>query len=151
MKRIIIIGIIVAIFAACGSGVSSLDKSISQVEKALEKVEKNKGKMTEIDWQSLEKEVEEPLQAIANALENNKIGMADRIKVMALMGKWATVVMEAGFSEMERQTGINRDEWGKELEKASEEIQKAIQGIDTKELEKATEELQKALQGIGTN
>jgi len=134
--------IIVAIMfvAGCGGSSSSLNQAINQVEKALEKVEKNKGNMTEADWNNLEKEVEEPLRIIGEAFENNLFKMTDRIKVAALTAKWAAVVMEAGFLEMERQTGINREElgteFGVELEKASEELQKAA------------EEIRRALQGI---
>ena len=139
------------VMAACGGSSSSLDKAVSQVEKALEKVEKNKGKMTEADWKNLEKEVEEPLQTIAKAFENNKLSIANRVKVTMLTAKWAAVVMEAGFSEIEKQTGINRDEWGKELEKTSDELQKMSSDELQKaaeELQKAAEEMQKALQGI---
>jgi len=139
------------VMAACGGSSSSLDKAVSQVEKALEKVEKNKGNMTEADWKNLEKEVEEPLQTIAKAFENNKLSIANRVKVTMLTAKWAAVVMEAGFSEIEKQTGINRDEWGTELEKTSEELQKMSSDELQKaaeELQKAAEEIQKALQGI---
>jgi len=118
MRKLIIISIIAAIFAGCG-GSSSVNKAITQVEKALEKVEKNKGNMTEADWQNLEKEMEEPLQVIANALETNEVGMMEKIKVVALVTKWSAVVMEAGFSEIEKQTGINREEWSNEIEKAA--------------------------------
>ena len=125
-----IIAIIVAICAGCG-GSSSVDKAIKQVEKALEKVDKNKGKMTEADWKALEKEVEEPLRVLNKALVENKVSVMGRIKVMALVAKCATVMMEAGFTEIEKQTGVQRDNWGRELEKAAKEIEKA-----TKELSK---------------
>ena len=139
--------IIAVICVSCGSS-SSVDKAISQVEKALEKVEKNKGNMTEADWNNLEKEVEEPLQVIANALESNKVGMVERIKLMAVAAKWATVAMEAGFAEIEKQTGVNREDWGNELEKTAKELEKALEGIDISELEKAAKELEKAFEGL---
>jgi len=91
--------------------------------------------MTEADWKALEKEVEEPLQVIAKALEENKVGVMERIKVIALVGKWAAVAMEAGFTEIEKETGVKREEWGNELEKAAKEIEKAA-----KELEKTLKE-----------
>ena len=130
MKRIIIVGIIAAIICAGCGGSSSVDKAISQVEKALEKVEKNKGNMTQSDWQSLEKEVEEPLQVIADALEKNKVGVMDKLKVVTLVAKWSAVVMEAGFTEIEKETGINRENLGAELEKAAKELEKAAEGIE---------------------
>ena len=81
--------------------------------------------MTEADWKNLEKEVEEPLQVIANALENNKVGVMERIKVMTLVTKWTAVLMEAGFTEIEKSTGIDRENWSNELEKAAKELEKA--------------------------
>jgi len=141
-----IIGIIAAMFAGCGG--SSLDQAINQVEKALAKVEKNKGNMTEADWKTLEREVEEPLKVIAHALETNKVGVMERIKVMTLVAKWATVALEAGFTEIEKQTGIHRDEWSNEIEKSTRELEKALEGIDMSELEKAAKEMEKALEGI---
>jgi len=138
MKRIIIIGIIAAIFSGCGGGATSLDKSISQVEKALQKVEKNKGKMTEEDWRVLEKELEEPLKVISDAIESDKVGVLAKVKIIAVAGKWASVLAEAGIQEVERQTGIDRDNWEAEFENLA------------KEIEKANSELEKALEAAAT-
>ena len=145
MKKLFIAGMIVAVCAACGGG-SSLDQSISKVEKALEKVEKNKGKMTEADWHNLEKEVEEPLKVIAEALESDKVGLVGKMKIITVTAKWATVLAEAGLSELEKRTGIERENLGTELEKAAKEIEKNTGGDLEKlgaELEKAAKELQK--------
>jgi len=128
MKKLIIIGVVAVFIAGCG-GASSIDKAVAQVEKAIEKVEKNKDKMTESDWNSLEKEVEEPLKVIANALETNKVGVGQRVKVMTLVAKWTAVVMEAGFTEIEKQTGIDRENWGNELEKSTKDIENALEEI----------------------
>jgi len=130
-----------------------INKAITQVERTLEKAEKNKGNMTEADWQNLEKELEEPLQVIANALESNKVSMMERVKLMTVATKWATLAMEVGLAELEKQTGVDREEWGNELEKALEgidigELQKALEGIDISELEKAAKEIEKALEGL---
>ena len=137
MKKIIIIGVIVAICAGCGGG-SSLDKSVSQVEKALEKVEKNKGKMSEEDWKNLEKELEEPLQVIANALESDKVGVLAKVKIVALAARWTAALAEAGINEIEKQTGVSRDNWEAELDKV------------VKELEKVSSELEKAAEKVAT-
>jgi len=134
MKRIIIIGIIAAFFAGCGGGTSSLDKSISQIEKALEKVEKNKGKMTEDDWRVLEKELDEPLKVISDAMESDKVGVLAKVKLVALAARWTAALTEAGISEIEKQTGVDRDNWSTELEKVVNELEKT-----TEELEKTVE------------
>jgi len=115
-----------------------LDKSVSQVEKALEKVEKNKGKMSEEDWKNLEKELEEPLQVIANALESDKVGVLAKVKIVALAARWTAALAEAGINEIEKQTGVSRDNWEAELDKV------------VKELEKVSSELEKAAEKVAT-
>ena len=123
MKRFIIISIIVVVCVGCSKS-SSLNKAISQVENALEKVKKNKGNMTQSDWEALGKEVEEPLQVISKSIEDNKIGMMERLKLTALVAQWSVVVMEAGLTEMEKQTGISREKLGDEIEKAVKELER---------------------------
>jgi len=135
MKKLIIISLIAALCMGCGSS-SSLDQAISQVEKTLEKVEKNKEKMTQADWEALAKEVEQPLEVINHALETNQVGVMGTIKVLALVGKWTVVAAEYGISQIERETGIDREDFGKELEKFGEELE----GLD-QELEKITTKL----------
>ena len=132
MKRLVIVGVIVAMFVGCG-GASSIDKAMGQIEKAIQKVEKNKSQMTEDDWYNLEKEVEKPLQVLADALENNKVGVVQRLKLITLTAKWATVVMEAGLTEIEKSTGVDRENWEAELEKAVQEIEKAVQEVEKTE------------------
>jgi len=148
MKKLFIALFVVALCTACGG--SSVDKSISQVEKALAKVEKNKGKMTEADWRNLEKELEAPLKVISEALESDKVGLVGKMKIVAVTAKWATVLAEAGISDLEKRTGVKRENWGSELEKAAKEIEKEVEkaskeskdGDKSKEIEKAIENLQ---------
>ena len=143
MKRLIITCMIVAFCAACGG--SSVDKAISQVEKAISKVEKNKDKMTDDDWKTLEKEVEAPLKVIADALDNDKVGIVGKMKIVAVTAKWATVLAEAGVKEFEKQTGVAMENWGTELEKAAKELEES--GA-LKELEQAAKQLQES--GVAT-
>ena len=133
MKKLIVAGIIVALFVACG-GSNSVDKAISRVEKAVEKVEKNKGNMTESDWESLTKELEEPLKVISDALEKDKVGLMTKMKIIAVSAKWAAVLGQAGLNEL----GKQMVEAGKELEKATKELEDS--GA-LKELEQAMKEL----------
>ena len=145
MKKLIIAGIIIAVCTACG-GSSSVDKSINKVEKALAKVEKNKGKMTEEDWRALEKEVEEPLKVIADALDKNKVGLVGKMKIITVTAKWAAVLAEVGIKELEKSVGGDLKNLGTELEKAAKELEKNA-GSDLEklgaELEKAAKELEK--------
>ena len=136
MKKLFVVICIVALCAGCG-GSSSVDKAIAQIEKALEKVEKNSGNMTESDWKSLEKEVEEPLKVIQNALESDKTGAIQKLKLITVTTKWATVLINAGISEIEKETGIARENFESELEKVNEELEKAAE-----EIKKLTDSIQ---------
>jgi len=124
MKKIFILGIIAMIFAGCGG--SAVDNAISQVEKSTERLEKSKGKMTEADWQALQKETEAPMKVIADAMESGKVGAMDRLKLIAVMARWSAAVMNAGFSEMTKQT----EEFGKSLENASKELENVSKELD---------------------
>ena len=154
MKKLIVSVMMVAIFAACG-GASSVDKAISQVEKAIEKVDKNKRNMTESDWETLAKEVEEPLKIIADAMEKDKVGMVAKMKIVAVSAKWAAVIAEAGFNEMGKrmvEAGIEIEKARQELEEsgALQELEKAMQelGNENSELAKQLQEAAKALQNM---
>ena len=135
MKKIVIIGVIAVIFAGCGGG-SSVDKSISQVNKVIEQIEKKKGNMTDEDWKKMEKEAEEPLKVLTEALENNKVSSIAKMKIFAVTVKWAAVLSEAGMKELEEKTGIDRENFGKELEDA---VKKGIEKA-AKEHEKTVTE-----------
>ena len=138
MKKLVIACMIVAVCAACG-GSSSVDNSVKQVEKALEKVEKKKGKMTDEDWRALEKEVEEPMKVIVEAIEKDKVGVMKKIKLVAVVAKWGAVLAEVGISELEKRTGVERENFNKELEKAVKELE----NNSSADLEKLGKELEK--------
>jgi len=124
-KNLFVLGVLLMVLVGCGG--SSLDNAISQVEKSTEKLTNSKGKMTEADWQSLQKETEAPLKVIADALQAGKVGAMDKIKIMAVMAQWSAAVMNAGFSEVAKQT----DELGKSLENASKELEKVSSNLDS--------------------
>ena len=123
MKKILIIGIIAVICTGCGGGNSSVDKAISQVEKSIAKLEKNKGKITEEDWKILEKEVEEPMKVLVDAVDSNKVGAMAKLKIIALTARWATVVMQSGFGDVEKQLGNDYENLGKEIENLGKEME----------------------------
>jgi competence CoiA-like predicted nuclease len=103
-----------------------VDKAIGKVDKAIEQLEKKKGKLSEEDWKAIESEVEEPLKVIANALDNNTVGAMGKIKILAVTAKWAAALTEAGISELEKKTGVDRENFSKELDKVAKELEKAI-------------------------
>jgi len=125
-KNLCMVSIIVMILTGC-SGASSVDKAISQVDKSIEKLEKKKGNLTEEDWQNIQKEVEEPMKVISDALENDKVGAMTKLKILSLTARWATVVSQAGLNEMEKRSG----EFGKEIENATKELEKVSAKSDS--------------------
>ena len=123
MKKLFVLGVIVMILIGCGGGASSVDKAINQVDKAVAKIEKKKGNLTEEDWRSIEKEVEEPLKVMTEALDNDKVGALTKLKIIAATAKWATTVAQSGLGEiMEKRT----NEFAKELENATKELEKIV-------------------------
>ena len=143
MKKLIIACVIVAICTACGGG-SSIDKALSKVNKAVEQVEKNKSKMTDEDWNKLNKELEEPIKVLTDALDDNNVGVMKKMKILAATAKWATIFAEVGIKELEKATGVERENLGKELDKAAKELEKNSGDVN-KDLEKAAKELQENL------
>ncbi len=133
MKNIyfIVIALWAVISISCGG--SAVDSAMSQVEKALERVEKNKATMTPADWKALETELDEPLKALAAALENNEVGALKRLDLIMLTGRVTAVLMEAGMNtavkEMEN-AGILMDDLQQDTEQIKE-VSDAFEVSDT--------------------
>jgi hypothetical protein len=120
MKKIHLLLMIAGVMMLASCGGSSVDKAISQIDKTIEKIEKKKGNMTDADWQAVQKEVEEPMKVLADALEKDKVGPLTKIKIIATTAKWVTVLSEAGLGEMGKKMG----ELGKELQNAGKEVER---------------------------
>jgi len=99
MKRLIIAGIIVIIFAGCSKPPSAFDKSMNQIEEAINQLEEKKDNLSEEEWYYIENEVEEPMKVVTDALENGKGGVKVKMKLVSLMARWTTVVTEIGYIE----------------------------------------------------
>ena len=138
-----IITMVIAIaFAAvsCGSG-SSVDAALAKIEKAVDKVEKNKTSMTEADWEALEKELEQPMKVLSDALENNQVGAMKKLKITAAMMRYMAVVSEAALhTATEEMKAIIE-----EAQLANEDMQEVF---DSEEMKQALQELQKAAEEL---
>jgi len=108
--------------AGCGGGKDPVDSSLNQIEKAMEKVEKNKKNMTEADWQEFNKEVEEPSRVLKEALESKDVGAMKKLKISAVMLKYAAVLAEAGLN-----TAVEK--LGDQVKEASEKVQEETEKI----------------------
>lgn len=144
MKKIItllIYATTVALLAACGGSGSSIDSALSQMEKAMEKVEKNKTSMTEADWRALNEELEEPSRILTEALENNDVGAMKKLKISAVVLRYAAVAGEAAFhtatdslknmmGDFPLQETLETDE----MQQAIQELEKALENDDVQEV-----------------
>jgi len=94
MKKVFIILICITVtgclLQSCGSK-SVIDKEIDKAEKLLDKASKDKGKWTEEDWIKFNEQIAEPLKAIVDASESEKVGALKKIKIAGLLIKYATV------------------------------------------------------------
>ena len=136
--------VVMAIAVSCG-GKSSVDAALSQIEKAMEKVEKNKTSMTKADWEALSKELEQPAKALNEALEDKEVGALKKIKIGAVMLRYATVVGEAALHTVSDSLKVKTDGIQPADPTATNPLQKAL---DSDELKKAIQELQKAAEKI---
>ena len=131
----------ILLIVACAK--SPVDKAMEKIDKSIEKVEKNKDKMTKKDFEALDKEMEEPLKVLNDALENDEVGALDKLKIVGKVTKWAAVLVSAGFK-------VVGDELGKELKESGvtgEDVKKALEGVETTtgdEVKKTLEELHSA-------
>ena len=95
-KIIIVVVTIAFVAVSCGKG-SSVDSALSQIEKAMDKVEKNKTSMTTADWEALNAELEQPAKVLSDALDDNQVGTLKKLKITAVMLRYATVTGEAAL------------------------------------------------------
>ncbi len=96
-----------ALLTACGG--SPVDDALSQVDKSiekLEKLEKQKDKISKEDLDKLAKEMEEPVNILQKAVDNNEIGGLTKIKIIAKLGQWAVLATSVGLQN------LNLDEIG---------------------------------------
>ena len=145
----IIIAVIVTAFIAvsCGGKGSSVDAALSQIEKAMDKVEKNKASMTEADWKVLSEELEQPAKVLNDALESNQVGTLKKLKISAVMLRYAVVVGEAALHTATDSLKIIMDETHlvDSIAAATGKLQEAL-GSD--EMKQAMQELSNAAEKI---
>ena len=143
--KIIIMAIaIVFLAASCGKG-SSVDAALSQIEKAMDKIEKNKGTMTEADWQAMSEELEAPFKILNDALENNQIGAMKKLKITAVLMRYAAVASGAAVNTMTdllKESHLT-DSISSIATKLQEEFDSDVMDQAMQELQNAADELQK--------
>ena len=145
-KIIIMAMAIVFVAVSCGKG-TSVDGALSQIEKAMDKVEKNKTSMTEADWQALGEELEQPLQILNDALESNKVGMVQKIKITAAVMRYAAVAGEAALHTVTDSLKVVVEETHL-VDSISALTNQLQETLDSDEMDQAMQELQKAAEEL---
>jgi len=147
--KISILAIAIAFIAvSCGGGKSaSVDEALSQIEKAIEKVEKNKTSMTEADWRGLNVELEQPAKVLSDALESDEVGTLKKLKISAVMLRYATVISEAALHTVTDSLRIKIEEtqFADSIAEATDKLQEIL---ESDELKQSIEELQKAAEAL---
>ena len=147
-KIVIMALAIVFVAVSCGKG-SSIDAALSQIEKSMDKVEKNKASMTAADWEALNAELEQPAKVLSDALESNDVSALKKLKISAIMLRYATVIGEAAFHTAADSLKLKMEEthFADSMAVATDKLQEALGSDEMKEamqeLQKAAEELQK--------
>ena len=147
--KIIIVAIVLAFVAvSCGKG-SSIDAALSQMEKAMDKVEKNKTSMTTADWQALNEELEQPAKILNDALESDQVGALKKIKISAVVLRYAMVAGEAAMHTVtdELKEKVEETHLADSISAATGLLQEVFESDEMKEalqgLQEAVEEMQK--------
>ena len=129
--------------AACGGGSSSVNSALSQMEKAMEKVEKNKTSMTTEDWKELDKELEDCVKVLNEALESEDVGTMTKLKISAVVLRYAAVAGEAALHTV---TDSLKVQMGTEEESQFKEV---MESNEMKDVMKELEKLGKELENLG--
>jgi len=149
VSSIVITLIITMVMISCGGG-SSIDSALSQVENAMNKVEKNKTSMTEADWKALSDELEPSLKLLNDALESKDVSALKKIKISAVVLRYAAVASEAAFNTVADSLKVKMEETH-----LTDSIAKAInqvkEMVDSNQLEEVKQELQKSVEDLQKN
>lgn len=84
----------IMMFAACGG--SPVDNALDKIDASISKIENSKN-MTKADFEVIAKEMEEPLQVLNKALEEEQVGALDKIKIIGKVAEWTAVVAKLGI------------------------------------------------------
>ncbi|MCL1973844.1 MAG: hypothetical protein FWG54_03400 [Bacteroidetes bacterium] len=126
---------------SCGGKGGSVDTALSRIEKAMDKVEKNKTSMTEADWKELGTDLEEAAKILTEALESDQVGVMKKMKISAVMLRYALVAGEAALHTAADSLKVQLEDLNLQKLLDSDEMKDAVQ-----EMQKASEELQKLIQ-----
>ncbi|MGI6521438.1 MAG: OmpA family protein [Fermentimonas sp.] len=101
MKKIVnvlLFAFAITVLISCGRNEG--EKALAEMEKIVEKAEKRKSELTADEWKELAVSFEEYEKVANEAAESGKLGVVDRVKLVALTARWATVSKPNLLEEM---------------------------------------------------
>ncbi len=90
------------IMTACGG--SPVDKALKKVDTSIEKLEKinKKGeKLSKEELDALSKDLEEPLETLKKAVDNDEVGAITKLKIVGKLSKWALLATSIGMKNLD--------------------------------------------------
>mgnify|MGYP001367631541 FL=1 len=90
------------IMTACGG--APVDKALKKVDASIEKLEKinKKGeKLSKEELDALGKDLEEPLETLKKAVDNDEVGGITKLKIVGKLSKWALLATSIGMKNLD--------------------------------------------------
>ncbi len=116
--------------------------AITEMERIVEKAEKEKDNLTADEWKELAASFEENEKIINEAAAKGKLGVTDRMKLIALTARWAgaygtSAMMDDVFERLEKE--LNTDGTSSDsLEEIVDSLKEALTGNDSSKVEDKT-------------
>jgi len=101
MKKIVCVllfAFTITVLFSCGRNEG--EKALAEMEKIVEKAEKGKNELTADEWKELAASFEEQEKVANEAAANGKLGVVDRMKLVALTARWAAASKPNLLDEM---------------------------------------------------
>ncbi len=101
MKKIVYVllfAFAITVLFSCGRNEG--EKALAEMEKIVEKAEKRKSELTVDEWKELTASFEEYGKIANEAAESGKLGVVDKMKLVALAARWAIVSKPTLLDEM---------------------------------------------------
>lgn len=105
---------------SCGK--NEAKKALIEMEKIVETAEKNKNKLSKEEWKELAGRFEENEKIANEAAESNQLGVAGKMKCLALTTRWATVYGQSRMQEITPKVNDMLQTLGSELEKMADSL-----------------------------
>lgn len=117
---LLVFALAVAALVSCGHGEGN--NALREMEKIVEMAEKDKDKLSKEEWKELAARFEENEKIANEAADNNRLGVAGKMKCLTLTIRWATVYGQTMMREITPKVNDVLQTLGSELEKMADSL-----------------------------